>query len=254
MSPSISRKFEGKVVLITGGSSGIGFATAKLFASEGAQVYITGRRQAELDAAVKRIGDNVVGVQGDVAKTADLDRLYAQIKREKGHLDVVFANAGFGSFAPLSAITEEHFDSIFGVNVRGLLFTVQKALPLLRDGGSVILSASIVANKGMEAFSVYSASKSAVRSFARSWANDLKARQIRVNAVSPGMVPTEAYASLGMSEEQIKAFTDSGAAQTPLGRVGKPEEIASVVSFLASAESSFVNGIELTVDGGFAQI
>jgi NAD(P)-dependent dehydrogenase (short-subunit alcohol dehydrogenase family) len=246
-------KLNGKIALITGGTTGLGFATAKRFLSEGAEVIITGRRQAELDSAVKRLGGNVLGVQGDVANLADLDRLYATIQKQKGHLDIVFANAGGGSFAPLGAITEEHFDQIFNINVKGLLFTVQKALPLLRDGGSIILNASIVASIGMEAFSVYSATKAAVRSFARTWTTDLKARKIRVNAISPGVVPTEGYRTLG-NEEELKQFVAQQATQIPLGRVGEPDEIASAVLFLASDESSFVAGIELVVDGGMISV
>lgn len=249
----MNKKLDGKIALVTGGTSGIGFATAKRFVAEGAHVFITGRRQAELNAAVKKIGGDVTGVQGDVSKLSDLDALYDRIKTEKGHLDIVFANAGIGEFVPVEAITEDHFDRIFNINVKGLLFTVQKALPLLRDGGAVILNASIVANKGMPAFSVYSASKAAVRSFARSWSNDLRERKIRVNAVSPGIVPTEAYTTnLGMNEEQIEGFV--AGADIPLGRAGTPDEIAKAVSFLASDDSSFVTGIELTVDGGMTQI
>ena len=198
-------KLNGKIALITGGTTGLGFATAQRFLSEEAEVIITGRRQAELDSAVKRLGGNVLGVQGDVSKLADLDRLYATIRKQKGHLDIVFANAGGGSFAPLGEITEEHFDQIFNINVKGLLFTVQKALPLLKDGGGIILNASIVASIGMEAFSVYSATKAAVRSFARTWITDLKARKIRVNVISPGVVPTEGYGSLG-DEKQVEQF------------------------------------------------
>src|SRR6266403_3782750 len=214
-------KLNGKIALITGGTTGLGFATASRFLSEGAEVVITGRRQAELDSAVKRLGKNVLGIQGDVSKPADLDRLYATIQKEKGHLDIVFANAGGGSFAPLGAITEEHFDQIFNVNVKGLLFTVQKALPLLKDGSAIILNASIVASIGMEAFSVYSATKAAVRSFARTWTSDLKSRNIRVNAISPGVIPTEGYRSI-MDEEGIKQFAAQMSKQIPLGRVGDP--------------------------------
>ena len=248
-------RLEGKVAVVTGGNSGIGLATAERFVSEGAHVFITGRRQAELDAAVERIGRNVTGVQGDVSNPADLDRLYATVKERKDSLDIVFANAGFGQFAPLGSITEEHFDKIFDVNVRGLLFTVQKALPLLKDGGSIILNASIVSIKGMDAFSVYSASKAAVRSFARTWTSDLKARKIRVNAVSPGVVVTPAYGNaLGMNEEQIDQFVASATATISLGRAGTMDEIAKAVSFLASDDSSYVTGIELFVDGGMVQI
>ena len=248
-------RLEGKVALVTGGSSGIGLATAQRFVSEGAYVFITGRRQAELDAAVELIGCDVTGVRGDVSKAEDLDNLFEQIKREKGRLDVVFANAGSGSFAPLGAITEEHFDSTFDLNVKGLLFTVQKALPLMPDGGAVVLNASIVSSKGMPAFSVYSATKAAVRSFARSWSVDLKERKIRVNAVSPGVVVTPAYSTvLGMDDEQIKQFESQAALTTPLGRSGTPDEIAKAVVFLASDDSSYITGIELFVDGGMAQI
>ena len=247
-------KLAGKVALITGGTSGIGLATAKRFVAEGAVVYITGRRQPELDAAIKSIGKNVIGVQGDASQMADLDRLFATIKQEQGHLDVIFANAGIGEIAPLGSITEEHFDKIFNVNVKGVLFTVQKALPLLPEGASIILNASIVSIKGTPAFSVYSATKAAVRSFARNWILDLKERKIRVNAISPGVVPTPGYDHLGLNDEQLQEFVNSQAVTIPLGRVGTPDEIAKAVVFLASDESSFVNGIELFVDGGMAQI
>ncbi|PHM06755.1 glucose 1-dehydrogenase [Nostoc sp. 'Peltigera malacea cyanobiont' DB3992] len=250
----MSQKLSDKVALVTGGTSGIGLATVKRFVAEGAYVFITGRRQTELDAAVNEIGKNVMGIQSDVSKLADLDRLYATIKQEQGHLDVIFANAGIGEFAPLGSITEEHFDKTFNTNVKGLLFTVQKALPLMPEGASVILNASTTSIKGTPAFSVYSATKAAVRSFARNWILDLKDRQIRVNAVSPGVVPTPGYNLLGLSEEQLKAFVESQASTIPLGRVGKPDEIAKAVVFLASDDSSFVNGIELFVDGGVAQI
>jgi NAD(P)-dependent dehydrogenase (short-subunit alcohol dehydrogenase family) len=248
-------KLTGKIAVITGGSSGIGLATAQHFVEEGAFVFITGRRQKELDDAVKLIGKNVIGVQGDVAKLDDLDRLYATVKKEKGQLDIVFANAGFGTFVPLGKIDEAHYFSIFDANVKGVIFTVQKALALLRDGGSIILNASICATKGMPSFSVYSATKAAVRNFARTWSVDLKERKIRVNAVSPGVVPTPGYNTvLGMSDQQVDQWAGSAASATPLGRVGKPEEIAKAVGFLASDDSSFVNASELIVDGGFAQI
>jgi len=248
----MSKKLSGKVAVITGGSSGIGLATAQRFAAEGAYVYITGRRQSELDAAVKQIGDNVTAVQGDVSKLDDIDRLYAAVKQQHGRIDVLFANAGGGEFAPLGSVTEEHFDKIFGINVKGLLFTVQKALPLFQDGGSIILNASIAGSKGMEAFSVYSATKAAVRSFARSWTVDLKQRKIRVNAVSPGPIQTPAIDRLAGEEgDQLRAGL---ASMVPLGRVGTGDEVASAALFLASDDSSFITGIELFVDGGAAQV
>ena len=247
-------KLEGKVALITGGNSGIGLATAKQFVNEGAYVFITGRRQSELDVAVKQIGKSVIAVQGDVSNLGDLDRLFAQIKREKGRLDIVFANAGVATYAPFGTITEEHYDSIFNINVKGLLFTVQKALPLLPDGASVILNASIVASKGFSSNSVYSATKAAVRSFARTWTTDLKDRRIRVNAVSPGPIETPGLnnllASSGAGEERLKMLSNN----VPLGRLGTPDEIAKAVVFLASDDSSYVTGTELFVDGGFAQV
>lgn len=247
-------KLEGKVALVTGGTSGIGLATAKHFVAEGAYVFITGRRQPELDAAVKGIGKNVMGVQSDVSNLADIDRLFTTIKQEQGHLDVVFANAGVGEIVPLGAITEEHFDKTFNINVKGLLFTVQKALPLLSEGASIILNASAASVKGSPAFSVYSATKAAVRSFARNWTLDLKERHIRVNAISPGLVPTPGYDHLGLNDEQLQEFITSQAKTIPVGRVGTPDEIAKAVVFLASDDSSFVSGIELFVDGGVAQI
>ncbi len=247
-------KLDGKIALVTGGTSGIGLATAKRFVAEGAYVFITGRRQPELDAAVEAIGKNVTGVQSDVSKLTDLDRLFATIEQEQGHLEVIFANAGGGEIAPLGSITEEHFDKTFNTNVKGLLFTIQKALPLLPNGASIILNASTAATVGTPAFSVYSATKAAVRSFARNWILDLKDRQIRVNAISPGVVPTPGYNHLGLNDEQVQEFVDSQAATIPLGRVGTPDEIAKAVVFLACDDSSFVNGIELFVDGGMAQI
>ena len=248
-------ELDGKIAVITGANSGIGLATAQRFVAEGAYVFITGRRQAELDAAVEQIGKNVAGVLGDVSSLADLDRLYATVEQQKGHIDILFANAGTGEFASLGTITEEHFDKIFNANVKGLLFTVQKALPLLKDGSSIILNASIVAQTGPPAFSVYSASKAAVRSFARSFTTDLKERKIRVNAVSPGVVPSPGYRhSLGMSEEQVKQYADSVLSSIPLGRTGTLDEIAKVVSFLASDQSSYITGAELVVDGGMTQV
>ena len=247
-------KLDGKVVVITGGSSGMGLATAKLFVKEGAYVYITGRRQKELDEAAREISKNVTAVQGDVANLADLDRLYAVIKEKHGRMDIVFANAGAGELVPLGQITEQHFDKLFNINVKGLLFTVQKALPLMRDGGSIILNGSIAGYTGTEAFSVYSATKAAVRSFARSWTNDLKARKIRVNTLSPGPVDTPIFNSIGVTQDEVEKVKQGFAAQVPLGRMGRPEEIASVALFLASDDSSFVTGIDLTVDGGMAQV
>jgi NAD(P)-dependent dehydrogenase (short-subunit alcohol dehydrogenase family) len=249
-----TNRLSGKIALVTGGSSGIGLATAKRFVSEGAYVFITGRRQPELDAAVKLIERDVTGICSDVSNLADLDRVYGAIKSEKGRLDILFANAGGGGLAPLGQITEEHFDKTFNTNVRGLLFTVQKALPLMPPGSSIILNASTTSIKGTPAFSVYSATKAAVRSFARNWTLDLKERKIRVNAVSPGVVPTPGYDLIGLTKEQVQGFVDFQVATIPLGRVGTPDEIAKVVVFLASDDSSFVNGIELFVDGGMAQI
>jgi NAD(P)-dependent dehydrogenase (short-subunit alcohol dehydrogenase family) len=243
-------KLEGKIALITGGNSGIGFATAKQFVNEGAYVFITGRREPELAAAGKEIGRNVTSVQGDVSKPDDLDRLFAQIKREKGKLDVVFANAGISKIAPLGKITEEQYDSLFNGNVKGLLFTVQKALPLMPDGASIILNASIVASKGWPGWSVYSATKAAARSFARTWTMDLKDRRIRVNAVSPGVIDTPAWHSTEAAEQRLKMMSES----IPLGRFGTPDEIAKAVVFLASDDSSYITGMELFVDGGMAQV
>jgi NAD(P)-dependent dehydrogenase (short-subunit alcohol dehydrogenase family) len=246
--------FTGKVALVTGGNSGIGLATAKRFVSEGAYVFITGRRQKELDTAVKEIGKNVTAVQGDVSKLADLDRLFAQIKEEKGKLDIVFANAGGAKYAALGEITEEFYDSIFDINVKGLLFTVQKALPLLRDGAAIVLNASIVASKGFSSNSVYSASKSAVRSFARTWTTDLKDRGIRVNAVSPGPIDTPGLRELFASSETGQARNKMISQTVPLGRLGTADEIAKAVVFLASDDASYITGVELFVDGGSAQV
>jgi NAD(P)-dependent dehydrogenase (short-subunit alcohol dehydrogenase family) len=254
------KRLEGKVAVITGGSSGIGLATAQRFVEEGAYVFITGRRQSQLDQAVKQIGknnnnNNVTGVQGDVSNLADLDRLYATVKEQKGRIDILFANAGIGELAPLGAITEAHFDKTFGINMKGLLFTVQKALPLFQDGGgSIILNASIASSKGIEALSVYSATKAAVRSFARSWTVDLKHRKIRVNAISPGPIDTPGVSELVQGEEQIEQFKTSIISTVPMGRRGSPDEVAKAASFLASDDSSYVTGIELFVDGGMAQI
>ncbi|HTO90116.1 MAG TPA: SDR family oxidoreductase [Candidatus Sulfotelmatobacter sp.] len=243
------------MALVTGGSSGLGLATARRFTAEGAQVFITGRRAAELDAAVAQIGGDTVGIRGDVSNLADLDRLYETIGQRAGRLDVLFANAGLGEFAPLGRINEAHFDKAFGVNVKGTLFTVQKALPLMPDGASIVINGSMVSIKGIPAFGVYAATKAALRSFARTWSVDLKARRIRVNVVSPGTVVTPGYKdSLGLNDEQIRAMESDVAATAPLGRAGTPDEIAQAVVFLASEESSYITGIELFVDGGVSQI
>ena len=248
-------RFKDKVVLVTGGSSGLGLATAKRFAAEGARVFITGRRTEQLDEAAAQIGGDAVGVQGDVSNLADLDRLYDTIRQRAGRLDVLFANAGGGEFLPLGQVTEAHFDKYFGINVKGTLFTVQKALPLMPDGASIVLNGSMVSVKGLPAFGVYAATKAALRSFARTWSVDLRNRRIRVNVVAPGTVVTPAYKTeLGMTQEQIEQFVAQAAATTPLGRAGRPDEVASAVLFLASDDSSYVTGIELFVDGGAAQI
>ena len=250
----MTQRLAGKVAVITGGSSGIGLATAKRFAAEGAHVFITGRRQKELDAAVREIGPSATGVLGDVAKLADLDRLYATVKAKKDRIDVLFANAGIAEFTPITEVTEEHYDKTFDINVKGLLFTVQKALPLLPNGASIILNASVVASKGFPAASVYSASKAAVRSFARTWTTDLKERRIRVNVISPGPIDTPIMGTLHSTKEEADQFKAGMAAAVPLGRLGAAEEIANAALFLASSESSFVTGIELFVDGGMAQV
>lgn len=248
-------KLEGKIAVITGGNSGIGLATAKHFIAEGAYVFVTGRRQQALDTAVSEIGKNVTGIQGDVSNLVDLDRLYSIVKQQKGHIDILFANAGIGEFARLGHISEEHFDRTFGVNVKGLLFTVQKAIPLFKDeGGSIILNSSIAASKGVEGFSVYSASKAAIRSFARTWTVDLRHRKIRVNAVSPGPIDTKALNDLMENEEHSRQLKKDLVSTVPLRRMGTPDEVAKVVTFLASDESSYITGIELFVDGGTAQI
>ena len=247
-------RLEGKVAVITGGSSGIGLAAAQTFVSEGARVFITGRRQNELDAAVKQIGKNAIGIQGDVSNLEDLDRLYAQVKQQQAPIDVLFANAGGGEFTALGSITEEQFDKTFSINVKGLLFTVQKALPLFKDGGSIILNASVAGSKGIEAFSVYSATKAAVRSFARTWTTDLKPRRIRVNAISPGPIDTPILNNSVSTKEELDQLKANLASGVPMGRMGQPDEVAKAALFLASDDSSFVTGIELFVDGGMAQI
>lgn len=249
----MSKPLSDKIALVTGGSTGIGLASAQELAAQGAKVYITGRRQQELDAAIALIGTSANGIRADVSRLDDLDKVYAQIEEESGRLDILFANAGGGDMLPLGAITEEHFDRIFGTNVRGVLFTVQKALPLLGAGSSIILTASTVSLKGTANFSVYSASKAAVRNFARSWALDLQGRGIRVNVVSPGPVKTPGLGGL-VAEEQRQGLFDALAAQVPLGRIGEPAEVGKAVAFLASDAASFINAIELFVDGGMAQI
>jgi NAD(P)-dependent dehydrogenase (short-subunit alcohol dehydrogenase family) len=247
-------KLDGKVAVVTGGSSGIGLATAKLFVKEGARVYITGRRQAELEAAGALIGANAKAVQGDVSEPADLDRLYELIRNEVGRVDVVFANAGGVMPAPLGSLTNEHIDYHFNTHVKGVIWTVQKALPLMRPGGSIILSASIVASKGWANWSVYSASKAAVRNLARTWSSDLRGRGIRVNAISPGVIPTPAHENAAGSLDAMKVFMEYAASITPLARTGTEEEVAKAVAFLASDESSFIAASEIFVDGGIAQI
>lgn len=251
----MSGKFENGVVVVTGGTSGIGFATAARFAAEGASVFITGRRQEELNAAIKEIGGRVEGVQTDMSRLADIDRLYDAVQQKHSYIDVVFANAGGGTMVPLGAITEEHYEDIFGRNVKGVIFMVQKALSLLRDGASVILTGSTAGSTGTTAFSVYGASKAAVRNLARSWTLDLKDRGIRVNVVSPGPVKTPGLVGLaGPDADQQQGLLDYLSTQVPLGRIANPDEIANAVLFLASDEASYVSGAELFVDGGTAQV
>src|ERR1700733_3870776 len=245
---SDTKKLQGKVAVITGGTEGIGLATAKLFVKEGAHVFITGRRHKELDEAVRAIGSNVSGVQGDVSKLADLDRLYETVAKVKGRIDIVFANAGVGEFVPFGEITEEHFDKLFNINVKGTLFTVQKALPLLNDGASIILTGSVASIKGTAAFWVYGATKAAIRNFVRGWTVELKDRRIRSNVLSPG--PTETPIIGRQPPEAIARILST----IPMGRMGSTEEVAKAALFLASDDSSFVTGIELFVDGGRAQI
>src|SRR6201996_8306788 len=242
-------KLEGKVAVITGGSSGMALASAKLFVEEGAYVFITGRRQEQLDEAVKAIGRNVTGVKGDAANLDDLDRLFDTVKREKGKIDVLFASAGKGEPLPLGQITEEHFDAAFDLNVRGTLFTVQKALPLFSDGASIIMTGSNAAAKGFPGFGVYAASKLALRSFTRTWVNELKGRKIRVNLLVPGAIATTMQESV-LTPDAKKYFESL----IPRGSMGQPDEVATVALFLASRDSSFVNGQELFVDGGMTAI
>lgn len=253
--PAASGKLAGKIALVTGGTSGIGLATAKRFVAEGAYVFITGRRQENLDEALKEIGgEHVAALQGDSSRLADLDRIFAAVKEQKGRLDVVFANAGGGSLAPLGEINEEHFDQIYNTNVKGVVFTVQKALPLMGEGGTIILNASTTSIKGTPAFSIYSSTKAAVRNLARSWALDLKGRGIRVNVVSPGPTETPGLKGLAGAADQAQAMLKTFASMIPLERVGRPEEVAGAVVFLASEDSSFVNAVELFVDGGMTQV
>jgi NAD(P)-dependent dehydrogenase (short-subunit alcohol dehydrogenase family) len=244
----MTKKLEGKTAVITGGTEGIGLATAKLFAKEGAYVFITGRRQKELNEAVEAIGTNVTGVQGDISQLADLDRLYETVSRVKRRIDIVFANAGVGEFVPFGAVTEEHFDKLFNINVKGTLFTVQKALPLLNDGGSIILNGSIAGVKGTASFGIYAATKAAIRSFVRTWTTDLKERRIRSNVISPGPIKTP------LTKRQSPDLIERIVSTVPMGRMGEPGEVAKVALFLASDDSSFVTGIELFVDGGRAQV
>jgi NAD(P)-dependent dehydrogenase (short-subunit alcohol dehydrogenase family) len=250
----MTKKLQGKVAVVTGGTTGIGLAVAQRFAFEGATVFLTGRRQAELDAAVKAIGPSAVGVRSDVSKLADLDRLYDAVQQKAAHIDILFANAGGGSFAPIGTITEEDFDRTFAINVKGILFTVQKALPLLHDGASIILTSSTSTTRAIPAFSVYGATKAAIRNFARHWILDLKDRRIRVNAISPGPISTPGLRGLASTEEKWQSLKGQLSSQIPLGRLGEPDEIGKAAVFLASDDASFVNGVELFVDGGMAQI
>ena len=249
------KNLEGKIAVVTGGSSGIGLATAKRFVNEGAHVVITGRREKQLKEASAFIKRNVTTVVGDVSRLEDLDRLYAVVKEKHGHIDILFANAGAGTVAPLAAATEAHFDQTFDVNVKGLFFTVQKALPLFKDGGSIVLNSSVSNVLGLPGFTAYAASKAAVRNFARGWALELKDRKIRVNAMSPGAIDTPALATTtGLTAEQAEQAVAQFTTQIPMGRRGMPEEIAAAVAFLASDDSSYITGIDLAVDGGMAQV
>ena len=250
----MSAKLDGKIALVTGGNSGIGLAIAKRFAREGAFVFITGRRMNELEKAAKLIGPEPAAIQADASNLSDLDRVYEEIRSRKGRLDILVANAGGGTFAPLGAISEEHYDQTFDINVKGTLFTVQKLLPLLSEGASIILTGSTAGSEGIAAFGVYSATKAAIRSFARSWATDLKERKVRVNVISPGPIETPGLAALASDDVSRERLYAAFVEQIPLGRLGQPDEVAKVASFLASDDASFVNGIELFVDGGAAQV
>jgi NAD(P)-dependent dehydrogenase (short-subunit alcohol dehydrogenase family) len=247
-------RHQGKIALVTGGSSGIGLATAQRLANEGATVVVTGRRQPELHAAVRTIGHDADGIRGDVGNLDDLDRLFATIKERHGRLDILFANAGSGHLVPLGWITEQHVDETFRVNVKGTLFTVQKALPLMPEGSAIVINGSMAGSKGMAAFSVYAASKAALRSFARGWTTDLKERRIRVNIVAPGTIITPGYKAGGLTDEEIEGFKAMASAAAPLGRTGTEDEVAKAVSFLASDDASYITGVELFVDGGTAQV
>jgi NAD(P)-dependent dehydrogenase (short-subunit alcohol dehydrogenase family) len=247
-------KLSNKVAVVTGGSSGIGLATAQRFIADGAQVVITGRSQETLDSAVAELGDRATGIRSDVANLDDLDRLFAQVQEQFGRVDVLFANAGIAPFVPFEAVTEEHFDGLFNINVRGLFFTVQKALPLLSEGASVILNASVAAQSGLPNTSIYSATKAAVRSLGRTLAAELSPRGIRVNVVSPGLIETPLVGKLGLSQDEIDAFGAQVVEQTPLGRPGKPKEIAGAVAFLASDDASYFTGADLVADGGMMQV
>ena len=247
-------KLNNKVAVVTGGSTGIGLATARRFIADGAEVFITGRNSETLDAAVAELGDRATGVRGDVANLEDLDRLFAQVREHFGRVDILFANAGIAPFVPFDAVTEEHFDTLFNINVRGLFFTVQKALPLLSEGASVILNASVVAQIGIPNTSVYSATKAAVRSLARTLAAELAPRGIRVNVVSPGLIETPLVGKLGLNQDEIEAFAAQVVQKTPLGRTGKPKEIAATVAFLASDDASYFTGADLVADGGMIQV